>query len=173
MLNKNQDAPLIRALSISNRPIDLFDWRGKKVLVKFHRFSGCPIAQRQLHEWMKQQGALNAAGIETIVFLHSGAGKIKPVYQEVPGMYIISDKEKKYYRLYEVEFSWKKMFSVASWRETLGALFNGYYPRFNKFEGGVIGVPADFLVNEQGRIETVHYGKHFGDSWTIAQLSGN
>jgi peroxiredoxin len=173
MLHENQDAPLIRARSISNRNINLSDWRGKKVLVKFHRFSGCPIAQRQLHEWMKEQGVLNGAGIETIVFLHSSPEKIMPVYHEVPGMYIISDKEKKFYRSYQVEFSWKKMLSWATWRETLGAIFKGYFPQFSKFEGGIIGVPADFLVDEQGRIKMVHYGRHFGDSWTVAQVYGN
>jgi hypothetical protein len=46
----------------------------------------------------------------------------------------------------------------------------GYFPQFNRFEGGVVGLPSDFLVDKTGRIIDVHYGKHFGDSWTVSDV---
>ena len=71
MLSTKQPAPPIDTVSLSGRPIDLGEFHGKKVLVKFHRFSGCPVARRQIHDLIEDQEALNAAGIETIVVLHS------------------------------------------------------------------------------------------------------
>gem|GEM_PF-4964567 len=38
---------------------------------------------------------------------------------------------------------------------------------FGRFQGGIIAVPSDFLINEQGVIAALHYGKHFGDTWTV------
>ena len=52
MLTKNLPAPEINADSINGQRIDLYRLRGKKVLIKFHRFSGCPIAQCQIHEFI-------------------------------------------------------------------------------------------------------------------------
>jgi hypothetical protein len=113
---------------------------------------------------------LVAAGIETIIFMHSSKEKILSNFKEVPGLHIIADKQKTFYHLFHSEFLWKKIFSIASWRSIFVAFFKGYFPHFNKFEGGVVGVPSDFLVNEESMITDLHYGKHFGDSWTVSDV---
>ena len=169
MLNTKQPAPPINTVSISGRPIDLVDFRGKKVLVKFHRFSGCPVARRQIHDLIEEQEALNAAGIETIVVLHSSAKKIRPNFAEVPGLHLIADPEKTLYRAYQAEFLWRKLLAAQTWAETLASFRRGYLPQFNRFQGGIIGVPSDFLLDENGTIIATHYGRHFGDSWTAAE----
>jgi peroxiredoxin Q/BCP len=170
MLTKDQTAPNISSSSIGGQPIDLSALRGKRVLVKFHRFSGCPVAQNQIHELIERQTELNASGIETIVLMHNSREKIEPIYKEVPGLHIIADRQKKFYRLYDSEFTWKALFSLASWRITFISFFKGYYPRFNRFQGGIIAVPSDFLINEKGAIVNLHYGKHFGDSWSVSEV---
>jgi thioredoxin-dependent peroxiredoxin len=170
MLKKNQLAPEFIADSVSDQRIDLYGLRGKKVLIKFHRFSGCPVCQWQIHEFIGQQKALFAAGIETIIFMHSSIGNIRSNFKEVPGLHIIADKQKSYYRLFHSEFLWTKIFSFASWKAIFIAFFKGYFPHFNKFEGGVIGIPSDFLVDEKSRIADLQYGKHFGDSWTVSDV---
>lgn len=173
MLIKNQTAPAINSISISGQSINLSALKNKKVLIKFHRFSGCPIVQSQIHALINQQNQLNDAGYETIIFMHSSKEKIDPVYKEVPGLHIIADRQKRFYRLYNAEFSWKKLFSASSWRQTFSAILKGYFPLFNRFQGGIIGVPADFLINEQGIITNLHYGNHFGDSWSVTEVLAN
>jgi hypothetical protein len=116
------------------------------------------------------QQDLNNGGIETIVFLHSSKDKILANFNEVPGIHIIADPKKIFYRLYGSEFSWKKLFSFSSWKETFSSFFKGYFPQFNRFEGGIIGIPSDFLVDESGKIAYSHYGKHFGDSLTVSEV---
>jgi len=170
MLTKNQLAPASRTTSLSVQPIDLSTLRGREGLIQLHRFSGWPDARCQIDDLIKRQDELNAAGIETIVFLHSSAAKMLPNFQEVPGLHIVADRQKAFYREYQSRFLWRKLFSPASWRATFSAFTKGYFPQFNRFEGGVVGLPSDFLVDKTGRIIDVHYGQHFGDSWTVSEV---
>lgn len=170
MLNKNQLAPEIATTSISGKRVNLSELRGKKILVKFHRFSGCPVAQCQISEYITRQQELNTKGIETFVFLHSSREKIIPRYREVPGLHIIPDNEKKYYHLFDSRFLLSKLFSLASWGATFSSIFKGYFPLFNRFSASISGIPSDFIINEQGVIIDLHYGKHFGDSWSVSDV---
>ena len=173
MLTKNQMSPEITTRSITGQPIDLYGMKGKKVLLKFHRFSGCPVAQREITDFIKNQQELVDAGIETIVFLHNSKEKVSPVFTELPGLHIIADRQKFFYKLFQAQFSWKALLSWPSWRVTMGSILKGYLPKFGKFQGGIIGIPADFLVDEKSRITALHYGRHFGDSWTVSDVMAN
>jgi hypothetical protein len=85
-------------------------------------------------------------------------------------LHIIADRQKTFYRLYKSQFSLNKIFSIATWRVILASIFKGYFPHFNKFEGGIHGVPSDFLLDKEGKIADLHYGQHFGDSWTVSEV---
>jgi peroxiredoxin len=135
MLSKKQPAPPIDAVSLSGRPLDLGEFHGKKVLVKFHRFSGCPVARRQIHDLIEDQHALNAAGIETIVVLHSSQEKMRPNFDEVPGLHLIADPGKALYRAYQAEFLWRRLLSPMSWRETFASFARGYLPPIQQVPG--------------------------------------
>jgi hypothetical protein len=37
-------------------------------------------------------------------------------------------------------------------------------------EGGVLGLPADFLIDRDGRILACHYGTHIYDQWSVDDL---
>ena len=96
--------------------------------------------------------------------------KILSNFKETPGLHIIADRQKKFYRLYHSQFLLKKLFSLASWRVTFASIFKDYLPHFNKFGGGVLGIPSDFLLDKNGIIADLHYGQHFGDSWTVSEV---
>jgi peroxiredoxin len=170
MITKDQIAPSIDSPSLSGKRIDLAAFRGRTVLVKFHRFSGCPVARRQIDELIEQQPLLAAAGVETVVVLHSSADKVAPNFTEAPGLHIVPDRDKGLYSAYDCEFAWGKLISPASWGATFGSFAHGYFPQATRFHGGVIGVPADFLIDGAGTVAAAHYGRHFGDSWTAADV---
>ena len=44
------------------------------------------------------------------------------------------------------------------------ALAAGYPPGLLTSDGGITGNPADFIVDESGRIVSAHYGRHNADS---------
>lgn len=170
MLKKGCLSPDISVNSVSNKPISIQALRGNKVFIKFHRFSGCPVCQYQIHKIIKEQHKLNDAGIKTILLMHSSKKNILANFNETEGLYIIADKQKIFFKKYQVEFSLKKLFNFSTWRITFASMFRGYFPQFAKFEGGITGVPADFLLDEKGCIKELKYGKHFGDSWSIAEV---
>lgn len=170
MLLKNQVAPEFAASSINGDKIDLQEFQGKKVLLKFHRFSGCPVARSQIRDFTKRQKELYEAGVETIVFLHNSNDKVTSIFQELPGLHIIADKQRKIYKLFQSEFKVSQLFSFNSWMATFKAFFRGYFPLFNRFQVSIVGIPSDFLIDEKGFIRELNYGRHFGDSWTASQV---
>lgn len=167
MLQKGQKAPDFTAMSLSQKEIRLSDLKGKMVLMKFHRFSGCPVCRNQFHEFIESSSTLQKAGLETILIMHSSRNKILPNFKENAGISIIPDKRKVLYKLFHSRFKFNKFFSSNSWKATLSAVSRGYFPQFHRMEGGVIGVPSDFLISENGTLTEVHYGNHFGDSWNL------
>lgn len=141
--------------------------QGGPVLLKFHRFSGCPVCQDQASGYTQRADELRDTGIETLVVIHSPAEKMLPLYSDGPGLTFIPDPEKKLYRLYGSRFSFRSMWRLGTWKHTLKAISHGFLPRFNRFQGGVMGVPSDFMIAPDGKLAEVHYGRDYGDSWTV------
>lgn len=170
MLNQNQRSPDLTVETIGGRHIDLSRLRGKKVLIKFHRFAGCPVARCQIDEFIAHQRELATAGVESIIFLHSSRKNLIAVFHEAPGIHIVADASKMHYRRFHSEFRLAALFAARSWMVTFASMLKGYFPIFTRFEGGILGVPSDFLIDENGAITKVHYGHHFGDTWSSAQV---
>lgn len=172
MVTTGHIAPPIESISLSGNRLMLSDFRGRRVFVKFHRFSGCPVARRQVGDLIAGGDRLAAHGIETIVVFHSGAEDLRPNFSETAHLHIVPDPEKMLFRAYGCDFDWHKLFSSRSWGATLGAFGHGYFPQPTRFHGGVVGIPADFLIDATGVIVHAHYGSHFGDSLTTDDVLG-
>ena len=41
---------------------------------------------------------------------------------------------------------------------------------YTRAENGILGLPADFLVDAQGRIVACKYGAHADDHWEVGEL---
>lgn len=169
MLSENRPAPGISTDTISGQPFDLSRLRGKKVLLKFHRFAGCPVARRQIDSYVAQHHELMAAGVESVIFLHSRQEHLAGLFPDVPGIHIVGDPDKVFYRRFHSAFRLRALWAPGTWAATFASLFSGYLPLFSRFEGGILAVPSDFLVDERGNITRVHYGRHFGDSWSAVE----
>jgi peroxiredoxin Q/BCP len=170
MLIQDQPAPDLTVESIGGEHIDLSRLRGKKVLIKFHRFAGCPVARRQIDAFMAQHGELARAGVESIIFLHSSRKNLIATFREAPGVHIVSDEAKIFYRRFHSAFRFQALFAPRSWLATLASFLKGYFPIFTRFEGGILAVPSDILVDENGAIAKVHYGRDFGDTWSADEV---
>lgn len=169
MLHKAQIAPEFEAKALGGETISLNQFRGRKVLLKFHRFSGCPVCRNQLHDLMDHGDDLRRTGLETILLMHSSPEKVRPNFEEQEGIHIIPDPDKRIYRLYGSPFLTSALFSPNSMKHTFKAFGKGYFPQFNRFGGGLTAVPSDFLIDEQGLIAELHYGTDFGDGWTAEE----
>lgn len=136
--------------------------------LQFRRFAGCPICNLHLREFAKGYDKLRAQNVELVAFFHSSAESMRPYQGSLP-FPTVPDPGRNLYHLFGVERSWSAMLnSKAAW-----ALLKGMAsPSANPLAGGPDpnGLPADFLVDEQGVIVDLKYGTHADDHWSFEEL---
>lgn len=134
--------------------------------IQFRRFSGCPICNTHIAELRRSRAQLEAAGIHEVLFFHSSQEDVAAFHNDFP-FDTVGDREKRYYRQFGVESSWK-FASATAVRAALGSILRGNFGL--KITGGPLGLPAEFLVAPDGRIKAAHYGKHAYDQWPVQTL---
>ena len=163
-------APAFKALTRDGGEFDLAAFRGRTVLVKFYRFATCPVCNLHLHRFLREYPAVKALGLETVVLYHSPQARLEKKQREETPFPLVADPDKRIFRTFGVEQSWRGMFSLAVWRDYLLAMLKGFSPGMLSHDGGITGHPADFIVDPDGRIAYAHYGKDYADSMTAADV---
>ena len=169
-LTAGMKAPRFEATSLGGNSIGLDALRGRMVLLKFYRFATCPVCNLHLRGFIRDYAALDAAGITTVVFFHSPQAKLAGIRTDEAPFPLIPDPQKNLFRLYGVERGWRGMISPAVARDYMRALRAGFSPGLFTSDGGVLGNPADFLVDADGRIVLAHYGRQYADSLTVRDV---
>lgn len=78
---------------------------------------------------------------------------------------VLADPEKRVYRLYGVSSSILGLLDPRGWGRAVAAARAGHKPDWrDTLRDGIGGLPADFQVGPDGRLERVHYGRTFTDS---------
>nr|WP_232022074.1 peroxiredoxin-like family protein [Mycobacterium basiliense] len=146
--------------------------------LQFRRFAGCPICSLHLHRFADRHQQLTDAGITEVVFFHSPAGELRG-YQALLPFAVIADPNRVYYRQFGVEKGLRALISPRSWsagaRGYRAALRHRGDPNYagvkSSSDGEThLGLPADFLIEPDGTIVAVHYGRHADDQWSIDEL---
>jgi peroxiredoxin len=164
-------APLFTAQAIGGRRIDLAALRGRTVLLKFYRFATCPVCNLHLRRFIHDYKALEALGLTTIVLYHSPADKLDAAAVAGLPFDLVPDPDRRIFRAFGVEQSWAGMFAPAVWRDYARALAAGFPPGMLTSDAGITGQPADVLIDASGAIAFAHYGRHYADSLTAAELA--
>src|SRR5579862_9057471 len=164
-------APLFSADALGGRRVDLAALRGRTVLLKFYRFATCPVCNLHLHHFIKDYRTLEALGLTTVVLFHSPAAKVEASHSDATPFDLVPDPDKRIFRTFGVETGLAGMFSPAVMRDYMRALAAGFPPGMLTSDGGITGNPADFIVDASGRIAFAHYGRHYADSLTVAEIA--
>lgn len=157
-LRVGDTAPDFRATDINGRAVDLAALRGSRVWLSFFRFAGCPLAQAKLGKvkaWSAAFPTLRPIGIGTpkTADRHS--------YRDA-GFPIIADPDQLIFKLYGAEHSFQRaVIPTNQWAAVL-ALCNGYLPKF-PMESPWFRMPADVLIDENGLVADIHYGRRMHD----------
>lgn len=155
--------------TIKQKPLLFPNTDSRFVHLQFRRFSGCPICNLHLRSFTKRKAELVAAGIREVIFFHSSESEMRKYQKDVP-FDLIADPDKVFYKHFGVEKSaFASMHPSAFFTGLRGALM-GFIS--TKSEGGTHGLPADFLLNQQGVVVAVKYGAHANDQWSVAQVLG-
>jgi len=149
------------------------------VHLQLRRFAGCPICNLHLHSIVRRYGEIRAAGIREVVVFHSTAAELTKYEAELP-FPLIADPDRDLYQRLGVERGPSSLLR----RRALRAMIAGQTAAFMKRSamrrslgpltptGGLLGLPADFLIAPDGRLVALKYGEHAYDQWTVDELLG-
>lgn len=144
--------------------------------LQFRRFAGCPICNVHLHKLAMRHDELVAAGIHEIAIFHSSPEAMRPHQGALP-FAAVADPARELYREFGVEQSPKAVLHPsafttplrpAAWTAVARGLRAGGLP--TPGGAGALGLPADFLINPEGRVIAAHYGRHANDQWSVDEL---
>lgn len=136
--------------------------------VQFRRFAGCPICSLHLRRFVRRDEELRGRGIsEVIVF----ASSEQVLGEYAPGFPfpLVADPGREHYRRLGIERSARALLHPAAWLAGVrGVGTSG--ARLPERVSNTHGLPADFLVDAQGRVRACKYGRHADDQWSVDEL---
>lgn len=171
-ITPNQPAPDFSTTDAYGQPLSLHDLKGKKVLLSFQRFVGCPICNVRMHELLGAYDSLKRQNLELVVVYESSPENLLKYTEDAKFPFrLIADPEAKLYAQYGVGRSLGKMLNgmfhggMKKARDG-GKLYNQKLPR----DGSLTRVEADFLIDPAGRVITAHYGHFVGDDLPLDEI---
>jgi peroxiredoxin len=169
--------PHLELTGILDEPIAIPDPAGALTHLQFRRFAGCPICNLHLRSITARLDEITAAGIREVVVFHSTAAELRKYEKDLP-FPVIGDPGRKLYRRFGVEASAMAILNPGAWRALprgwwhalRTAISGGRAPMPANPTNGNLGLPADVLIDADGRVVSVKYGKHAYDQWSVDDL---
>ncbi len=149
----------------------LEDIKGKRFLLSFHRFAACPFCNLHIHQLIQGYDQLGA-NFEIVAIFDSPLDNLKKHAMGHNSPFpILADEENIYYREFSVERSIAgTLIGMLTRMPTLlyAMFIKRYFPV--SFKGNITTMPLDLLVNEEGIVEHVYYGKDESDHLPIETI---
>lgn len=156
-------APDFAVTDLDGKPLALADLKGKRVLLSFYRYAACVFCNLRTHDVIERAPEWQRQGLTVVAFFQSPAASMrKYVGKQRPPFALVPDPDRKVYAQYGVEASgWGMIrgltrFAEISRGKDLGLLQNDP-------EGETTLLPADFLIDAEGRIAEAYYAQDIGD----------
>lgn len=144
--------------------------RGQRVMLSFFRDAACPFCNLRIYEMTHRYTEWRAAGMTVVAVFSSPADQVRAFVARRPRpFHMISDPELEIYAKYGVQQSTAALFKALAFRmpRILGGIATGGRPRPNPH---VRLVPADFLIDEDGRIAESWYGRDTSDHLPLERV---
>jgi len=153
---------------ISGKQISLSDFKDKKLMLSFYRYASCPLCNLRVQQLIQIHDELKSKGLFLVAFFQSPKESIaKYVGKQDAPFSIISDPERKIYKLFGVEHSWLGYLRGGVSLSMFRALWNGFM--IGKMEGKKNLLPADFLIDNL-KVKKAYYGKTISDHLPIDEI---
>lgn len=168
----NQPAPDFSVTDAYGKSLSLRDLRGKKVLLSFQRFVGCPICNVRVHELMNAYDSLSRQNVELVVVYESSADNLRQYLADTPVSFrMVADPDAKLYTLYGVGHSMGKMMRgmMHGAMKKAKAGEKLFKTKLNR-DGTLSRIEADFLINPDGTVATAHYDRYVGDDLPMTAI---
>jgi thioredoxin-dependent peroxiredoxin len=161
-----QLAPDFSANDIFGQTIQLSAYRGSPVLLSFFRNSACALCNLRVHQLIQRYSAYHAAGLEVLAVFESPVESIRQYVgkQDAP-FPIIANPLGELYTLYGVEVSEEKVNATITsieGKERIQEAAEAGYQLVREAGSNFYRIPADFLIDADGRIHTALYTDWIG-----------
>lgn len=173
-LKNGDEAPNFSVVDINGQRVEINNNNGKKILLSFFRYSGCPWCNLAIYRLTQMTPDLEAQGVKVICFVQSTrediVNNVVNRHDPKPPFTIVPDPNKEVYSLYAVEESALKYFT--SLKKAPEWIYSSYKLHFRqpKVDGSVTLVPAQFLIDSDGILIKVHYGTDYADDMTYSEI---
>lgn len=176
-LRVGEHFPQLKLAGILDEPIAIPDPGGASTHLQFRRFAGCPICNLHLRSISARLDEITAAGVREVIVFHSSPDELRKYEKDLP-FSVVGDPDKELYRRFGVEASAKAILNPGAWRALPKAWWNALRSTVTKRRAlmpanptnGNLGLPADVLIEADGRVAAVKYGKHAYDQWSVDEL---
>ncbi len=162
--------------SVTGDPVPLPD-PDRLTHLQFRRFAGCPVCNLHLRSVVARHDEIVAAGVREVVLFHSPAESLRPHVADLP-FPVIPDPDRNLYRAFGVESAPRALLDPRAWGgivwgviRDLGPVLRRRRPLPDRHQpGGRLGLPADLLIDTDGRVLATRYGAHANDQWSVDEL---
>jgi peroxiredoxin Q/BCP len=160
-------APLFHAVDQNGKPVSLVNYRGRKVLLSFFRFSACALCNLRIHHFIKRYPEWQRQGLNVIALFESPEANLNAYVgtQNAP-FPRVADPKATVYNIYGVETSKEKVQATLSDTniESVIAEVEAAGFKLTPEEGSNFHrIPAEFLIDEEGIVQVAHYNRIITD----------
>ena len=158
--------------NIDGTEFDLVKIQGKKALISFYRYSSCPFCHLRINETINNKNNFGE-GFETIAIFNCTLESLqKSSSKHEASISILADEDRKYFDKYSVQKSGFGVLvgSVIGFFRFIKAIFIKGFNPLKSLSGAFTGLPVDILINEEGIVEKVKYGKTTIDHIPMSEI---
>ena len=166
----NDSIPSLELQAIDGSTFNINSAQGKPFMLSFFRFASCPFCNMRMHELVTRFDELGKEFTIIAVFDSPLDNLSKHAQGHQAPFPILADPDNIYYQSFGIEHSITGMFKGMIMRlpTLISGMFKGYLPLIIK--GSLTTMPADFLIDEKGIVQTAYYGQDEGDHLPFEQL---
>ncbi|WP_276353144.1 peroxiredoxin family protein [Cohnella caldifontis] len=173
-LQSGMAAPLFAAADIHGHPVSLEDYRGRKVLLAFFRFSACALCNLRVRRFKERYPQWRSQGLEVIAVFESPLSHMKTyVGAQDVSFPLVADPGAALYDLFGVEVSAEKVQVTLADERTKGFVeeaASAGFPLTPEQGSNFHRIPAEFLLDERGIVRTAHYGRLLTDHLAFEEI---
>lgn len=159
-LTAPKPAPVLELTDIDGNPVRI--GAGRKLLLSFFREASCPFCNARVFELTHNYRDLTELGLDVVVVFSSSESDIRRFIARQPRPFrMVADPYGEAHRVYGIQRSlWGKMKAMM---KRMPALLRGM--GMTGMAGMRTGnlLPADFLIDANGRLVDTYYGRDSGD----------
>ncbi|HTK60079.1 MAG TPA: peroxiredoxin-like family protein [Candidatus Baltobacteraceae bacterium] len=151
--------------------VRLSSFTGKKTLLVFFRYAGCPFCNLALDRLLAAYPRLSARGLNVIAFFQSDRALTERyiLRRHVVPFAVVPDPTRVAYERYGVESSVMAAVRTALHIDDFFRAWRRGYPQ-PAIDGDFFLVPALFLIDRDLKIRTAAYGRHFSIPFDFLEI---